>query len=72
MPINTELIITIKDEESKLTEKDNIYGPLEISFDNQSINDKILNLLTRFRSNHKHDDVDIIVKTITIWKNDIN
>ena len=68
MTINTELTITIKDEESKLTEKDNIYGPFELSFDNNFINNKIMDALTRFGKENNGNDVDIIVKTVTIWK----
>lgn len=66
-----EYSITIKDEKTKLVDKDISYGPLFIDRDNEDLKSKIAILYNKFlesRDNLKeYDKPDIILKVTMVW-----
>lgn len=64
----TEITVTVKDESCKITEKDNHYGPLDISFQSEPINHLILQATSKFAIEGNKEAPSIIVKTKTVWQ----
>lgn len=64
----TEITVTIKDEDSRLTEKELCYSSVSLDRDDSTINSMILSALEKFGTPANGDAPDIIVKTKTVWQ----
>jgi hypothetical protein len=64
----TELTVSAKDENCKVTERDVYYGRLEISEHNEFIQSMIVEAITKLGAHPNEEAPEIIVKTKTIWQ----
>jgi hypothetical protein len=64
----TEIAVTVKDENCKITESDTHYGILEISEDSPIINRLVSIAVTKLGTHPNSEPPDIIVKTKTVWQ----
>jgi|HubBroStandDraft_1064217.scaffolds.fasta_scaffold357756_1 hypothetical protein len=68
-----ELSITVKDESSKLTEKDTLYDGLQLSKDDKSLAGRVQDCAIKFLQTRKNsaegpEDIDIIVTAKMVWQ----
>ncbi len=64
----TEISVTVKDENCRITENDTHYGPLDISPQSEPINQLILQATSKFAIEGDKEAPSIIVKTKTVWQ----
>jgi hypothetical protein len=64
----TEIAVTVKDENCKITESDTHYGILEISEDSHIINRLVAIAVTKLGTHPDREAPEIIVKTKTVWQ----
>lgn len=66
-----EYSITIKDEKTKLVDKDISYSPLLLDRENPHLKEKIAKLYNKFldsRDNtQEYEKPDVIIKTTMVW-----
>ena len=63
-----ELNITVKDEYSKLTQKDIIYSSYALSKDNQDLCERVNEIVEKHRTPLCEEAPDIIVTAKMIWQ----
>lgn len=64
----TEISVTVKDENCKITESDTHFGPLDVSPQSEPINHIILQATSKFAIDSDKEAPSIIVKTKTVWQ----
>jgi len=62
-----EYTITIKDDTTKLVERETSYEPILLTRDNPALQALVDKALEKFKSNSPGETPDIIIKTTMVW-----
>jgi len=65
-----ELSITVKDESSRLTEKDTVDEPYELSMSNDNLINRVRKVVEHFGAHPESESPDIVVKATMVWLQD--